>query len=139
MARRYGPYRTADGYVFHCTRNDDGSSRSTYEHREVMARALGRDLTDDEVVHHINQDPGDNRIENLEVMTASEHASHHASAPEVEIITCPWCKCEAVILSRYRRHNQNQQGKFGPFCGKSCAGKWSRSQQIKSGRINLRA
>lgn len=47
------------------------------EHRLVMEQHLGRQLTTDEVVHHINHDTLDNRIENLEVMTQAEHCRVH--------------------------------------------------------------
>lgn len=43
------------------------------EHRWIMEQHIGRKLERWEHVHHINDDSSDNRIENLEVLTNSEH------------------------------------------------------------------
>ena len=48
-----------------------------HEHRAVAEQKLGRTLVKGEIVHHINGDKFDNRPENLEVMTQSEHIKHH--------------------------------------------------------------
>lgn len=44
------------------------------EHRAVMALHLGRPLEDEEVVHHIDRDKLNNRIENLELFAS--HSDH---------------------------------------------------------------
>lgn len=46
-------------------------------HRLIMELQLGRFLVDDEVVHHINENPFDNRIENLQLMSHAEHTALH--------------------------------------------------------------
>jgi len=48
-----------------------------YAHRVIMENHLGRKLRAEEIVHHINGDPKDNRIENLKLMTKSEHMKLH--------------------------------------------------------------
>jgi DNA-binding transcriptional ArsR family regulator len=53
------PNARADGYIL--------------QHRYVMSRHLGRPLEKYEVVHHINGDTRDNRIENLRLMKHGEH------------------------------------------------------------------
>lgn len=48
------------------------------EHRLVIEKKLGRILDTNEHVHHINGNKLDNRIENLVVVSRSEHMSVHA-------------------------------------------------------------
>lgn len=47
------------------------------EHRYIMEQHLGRQLARDEVVHHKDGDKSNNEIENLELMSLSEHTRQH--------------------------------------------------------------
>ena len=47
------------------------------EHRFIMEKYLGRKLNKSELVHHINQDRTDNKINNLKVVSRAEHNKIH--------------------------------------------------------------
>ena len=77
---RGGRTTASDGYVLIKVGPDyPGADKKGYilEHRLVMQSAVGRPLTPDEVVHHINGVTTDNRIENLVIMTRVAHSRHH--------------------------------------------------------------
>ena len=50
---------------------------SRHEHRVIVEKSLGRKLSFNEVVHHLNHNRKDNRLENLQVMLRSEHTRLH--------------------------------------------------------------
>jgi len=98
-------------------------------HRFVMSEALDRPLEEGEIVHHQNGDKKDNRLENLQLKTHSEHTEEHWEDGDFEdlrgrtIITCEVCGeerenyasgwCVNCYQRRYYRH-QEDSSKHNP-------------------------
>ena len=66
------------GYVCFSLKYNN-KTRIERAHRLVIENKIGRRLKTDEVIHHINENKLDNRIESLELMTREEHTSYHSN------------------------------------------------------------
>lgn len=77
---KYGGHtKDRNGYVYVYSPTHPHCSLDGYvmEHRLVMESHIGRYLNKDEVIHHINGDKKDNTLENLVIMTPTDHMSFH--------------------------------------------------------------
>jgi len=71
---RRGYWHDQSGYKITCI----GHQKTRLEHILVMERKLGRPLKKEEVVHHRDGDVSNNSIDNLELMTRSQHGRLHS-------------------------------------------------------------
>lgn len=55
-----------------------GENKGRSQHCVIMEQQIGRRLYRNECVHHINGDKSDNKIDNLRLMTVSDHIRLHA-------------------------------------------------------------
>jgi len=90
---------TPEGYVMVKVYDPDpmttmrNSAGYVFEHRLVMAEALGRPLTQRETVHHVNGVRDDNRLENLQLRIGS-----HGAGATFRCHDCGSVNIEAVPL-----------------------------------------
>lgn len=70
---RGGEYE-GNGYLF--TRQKDGTYKQN--HRIIIESFIGRPLSEDEIIHHIDGDKKNNDISNLAIVSRSEHAKIHS-------------------------------------------------------------
>ena len=119
---REHPKANQYGYVLH--------------HRVIMENHLSRLLNENEIVHHKNHNKKDNRIENLEVMDAKQHAQLHRKEflrKACELV-CPWCR---EHFFRWRNQTFLQKGSEYTCCTRTCRGKMSRYIQMNGRTANV--
>ena len=98
----------------------------------LMEQKLGRKLCDNEQVHHKDENPLNNDLDNLEVKLLGEHQRKHSTKYYDKVMICPWCKNEFVWTAKQQRtFNSNQSRKDRsinsinvPFCSKKCVGQY---------------
>ncbi len=108
------------------------------EHRAAAENKLGRLLDSDEVVHHVNGDRKDNRSNNLEVMSQSEHARIHASVGiRMLILRCPGCGTRFV--KRRRNSHLVIKNQVSTSCSRECAAifGWQRRRGLSDSEVSF--
>ncbi len=109
-------YKHIEGYI-----ETKRNGKRSLLHRDIMSEFLGRELLPGEVVHHINGNKNDNRIENLQLITNSQHSSQHHKLTKYINMVCDVC---GVSYKRPMREYKNQikRGQKVFVCSKHCAG-----------------
>lgn len=98
--------------------------------RLLMELTLGKPLLKTEDVHHKDENPLNNNIDNLEVIDYREHERKHAQKHNKkyknEKRICPICKTIFIWTSKqqydFYSHFKSNKNNSGPFCSRRCAG-----------------
>lgn len=124
----YGPYRGKDGrqrmYLYLGGRVVTSISYA----RHLLQKKVGRDLTNDEEANLINEDPTDDRIENLEIKPRVQHQIEHNRVYwEGMSFICEECEKEFFIPAKKlaRTFKNRERGHRGPFCTRSCVARFA--------------
>lgn len=126
----HGPYTRKDRRKHVVIVFEDNSKRTVSYPKFLMEQHIGRELDPvKETIDHIDGDFTNDDLDNLRIIDRSTHAKEDAKYAKLITITCVWCGKKAKKKGNKLRHN-SKQGKAGPFCGKSCAGKYGKAVQL---------
>ena len=129
FTRVYGPYVQKDNDGRRIVNLKGAGRRRTISWPKAMMEVkLGRQLLGNEFVDHIDDDPTNDCYENFQILTPRENNIKaiiaRGSQQETANFICPICSIPFTAVMSRVRHNQHSQNKAGPFCSKSCAGKY---------------
>lgn len=133
-----GISRTSDGrVVVYCPNHPRAQKCYVLRYRLVMEKIIGRYLMPHEVVHHKNGVCTDDRPENLELMTQSQHLSTHLreqikKSRGYDPVTHKFCPCCKQIKTRdkFSPHSIAKPNSRASRC-KQCINRLRRKERLQ--------
>jgi DNA-directed RNA polymerase subunit RPC12/RpoP len=129
--RVYGPYKERRGRKIVILLHSDGTRETVSYPKYLVEEALGVKLDKDlGTIDHIDGNYDNNHLSNLKVVPRREHSEMDTRRVKLVKYKCLMCDKEFERSPRLIR-DKAKKGKSGPYCSKSCAGKYARLLQLK--------
>lgn len=130
----YGPYTAKDGRQRIIAIDENNIKYTISYPKYILECYLGRYLTKEEQIDHIDGNHLNNDIFNLQIVLFKEHQKLDAICNEDTIVKCTYCGKEFLIKgSKISQRNRKDKGQTGYFCSKTCSGKYG--AEIQKGII----
>lgn len=126
----YGPYARKDGRK-HIVIVHNSGKKTTKSYARFLLEQNGHNIPVTSDVHHKDENCANDNLDNLEIIDQKEHLRQHkAMFQEPVQAHCYLCGKEFTMsvkqqTSRYRNiKRKDRPDPKGPFCSKSCRGKY---------------
>ena len=114
--------------------DDDGNKHVVSYPRILMMQKLGRSLEPYEDVHHIDGDPLNNDLDNLEIISHGEHQRMHSTIYQDKEMICDVCGKKFIWTPiRQRRYYTDLKRNKNRIitCSKNCSSLYGRREQLR--------
>jgi hypothetical protein len=127
----YGPYSRKDSRKIVIVIDKNGKRRTVSYPKWLMEIQVGHQLDPDQcTIDHWDSNFENNDLSNLRIMPRDEHSAADTRRVKNIKFDCAWCNNTFERSPRLIR-DKAKKNKAGPFCSRSCAGKYSRMLQLK--------
>jgi hypothetical protein len=125
----YGPY-IGQGDRRYVVLYTPDKTRSMSYARWLVQEQLGRELTEDETVDHIDEDCTNDALSNLQILSSLANITKSTTKKRKPLLTLVCAGCRETFQRAARRERARQQKqKAGPFCSVRCAGCYGKKIQ----------
>ncbi len=129
----HGPYTRKDGREHVVIVYTDLTKRTVSYPKYLVEQKLGRELDPKlETIDHIDGNPLNNDLSNLQVIPLREHTSLDSQyvADECREVTvaCVYCGTSFTRFYKYLK-DAGTRGTAGPFCSRKCSGQYGAAVQ----------
>ena len=132
----YGPYLGKDNRYRISIKFNDNSKKTMSYPKYLMEQHLGRYLDVNEQIDHIDGNPLNNDISNLQILKLGEHQKLDVLRNKDITVNCKYCGKEFTINgSNLYNRNRTDRHSSGYFCSKTCSGKYGKDIQL--GKVKL--
>lgn len=132
IIKTYGPYKRKDGRLIIILVDANNVKYTKSYPKYVLEKSIGRLLSNDEQVDHIDGNPLNNEISNLQILHIGEHQYLDAYRNEDVSAICTYCGKEFIIKgSTLYGRNRKDRHQSGYFCSRKCCGKYGKEIQNK--------
>lgn len=127
----YGPYKAKDGRLRIIGVDENGNKHTISYPKFLMENHLNRYLEKDEQIDHIDGNPLNNDISNLQILKLGEHQKLDALRVKNVKVRCAYCGKEFIIKgSNLCLRNRKDRLQTGYFCSRECSGKYGKEIQL---------